>query len=138
MLRYLLDEHISPRVATQISKNHMGIVIFSLQQWHAGAFLQVDDALLLRAAVQEGLTLVTYDRRTMPGLLFDWGQAVIVHGGVVFIDGRSIAQKDVGGLVKALIAFWSAHNHVDWHNRLGYLKASTPPDHRRRFKRNSC
>jgi hypothetical protein len=136
MLRYLLDEHISPRVATQISKQSMDIVIFSLQRWQDGAFLQMDDTPLLRAAVQEGLTLVTYDRRTIPTLLFDWGQAGIAHGGVIFIDERSIAQKDVGGLVRALIAFWSAYNHWDWHNRLGYLKASTPPGHRRRLKRN--
>src|ERR1700736_2511276 len=122
MLRYLLDEHISPRVATQISKRSPHIVIFSLQRWHDGAFLQMDDALLLHAAVQEGLTLVTHDRRTIPALLFDWGQAGIGHGGVVFIDERSIAQKDIGGLVKALIAFWNAHNNLDWHNRLGYLK----------------
>ena len=94
MLRYLLDEHISPAVATRVSASRAGIPIVSLRNLQGGAYLGVDDRVLLRAAAEQGLSLVTYDRRTIPRLLFKWGQAGISHGGVVFVEERSIAPNE--------------------------------------------
>jgi hypothetical protein len=122
MLRYLLDEHISPRVAVQVSRKCPEIVIVSLQVWHDGALLQADDDTLLRAAAQEGFTLVTYDQRTIPALLFEWGQAGFDHGGVIFIDERCIAPEAIGTLVKALITMWNARSNLEWKNRLIYAR----------------
>ena len=50
------------------------------------------------------------------------GQVGISHGGVVFVDERSIAPNDIGGLVRALIRLRDAESDVDWRDRIVYLK----------------
>ena len=122
MLRYLLDEHISPAVATRVSASRADIPIVSLRNLQGGAYLGADDRVLLRAAAERGLSLVTCELRTIPRLLFEWGQAGISHGGVVFVDERSIAPNDIGGLVTALIRLWDSESDLDWRDRLVYLK----------------
>ena len=83
----------------------------------------MDDRVLLRVAAEQELSLVTYDLRTIPPLLFfEWGQAGISHGGVVFVDERSMAPNDIGGLVRALIGLWDSESDFDWRDRLVYLR----------------
>ncbi len=122
MLGYLLDEHISPAVATGVAAWRTDITIVSLRHLQGGAYLGGDDKVLLRAAVERDLSLVTYDRRTIPRLLFEWGQAGISHGGIIFVDERSIAPHDIGGLVRALIHLWDSEGEFDWRDRLVFLK----------------
>lgn len=118
MLRYLLDEHISPEVARGVSASRARIPIVSLAKWQGGGYLGVNDRVLLRAAAEHSFTLVTYDLRTIPPLLYEWGQAGISHGGVVFVDERSIAPNDIGGLVRALAGLWESEKTFDWQDRL--------------------
>ena len=56
---------------------------------------------LLEAAAHR-LTLVTYDRRTIPPLLKTWAGAGRQHGGVIFVDEKTISPADIGALVLAL------------------------------------
>jgi len=67
------------------------------------------------------LTLVTYDRRTIPPLLKDWAEAGRSHGGVIFVDEKSISPADIGGLVRALLALFRQTAKWDWTNRICYL-----------------
>lgn len=85
------------------------------------AYLQVTDDLILQAAHAAGWTLVTYDRRTIPQLLKTWGEQGIAHGGVVFVDERTIAQNEVGGLIRALAQLANRLGDVEWENRDVYL-----------------
>lgn len=121
MLRYLLDEHISPAVAAGVTALRRDIPIVALRDWAGGA-LGADDTALLRATSQEGLTLITYDLRTIPTLLFEWGQAETSHGGVILIDKRTIEPEDMGGLVHALVALWDARKNIDWRDRVAFLE----------------
>lgn len=122
MLAFLLDEQISPEIAQQIGQKNPEITIFSLHTWQNGYYLGFADEIILQAAAIERLTLVTYDQKTIPPLLVEWGQAQIDHSGVIFIDYRSISPSNFGGLVRAIIWLWRSENQNNWQNRIVYLQ----------------
>src|SRR5277367_3642026 len=117
MLRYLLDEQISPVVAEQVSRKDSGIWIASVQRWRDGELRGRRDADLLSAAATEQLTLVTYDLRTIPDLLRTWAEVEMPHRGVIFVRRRIIRENDFGRLVSALVGLWQVAKTVDWRNR---------------------
>ena len=65
MLAYLLDENISFVVSEQLARKNPQMSGQSVHRWQGGAFVGQADGRLLRAATQEGLTLVTYDLKTV-------------------------------------------------------------------------
>lgn len=118
-VKLLLDEHISPAVARGLSG---GVEVAALRDWQAGAYLEAPDSVIPQAAEAGGWTLVTYDLRTIPPLLKEWGEQGIAHGGVILVDGHTIAQNDVGGLVRALTRLVAASPvDVSWQNRAIFL-----------------
>jgi len=122
MLALLLDEHISPAVAEQLNRKHAGIRVIALRDWHAGRFLGATDPLILSEAASEGQTLVTYDQRTIRPLLKSWAEQGVDHGGVVFVDEKTIAPQDFGGLVKAIGQLWKSERKANWRNRVVFLR----------------
>ena len=70
------------------------------------------------------MTLVTFDLRTIPSLLRLCAEHGMDHSGVIFVDDRTVAQHDIGGLVAALCAVWKAQRNMDWTNRVVYLRSS--------------
>ena len=66
MLKLLLDEHISPDVANGLRRRNRAIEIHYMVEWDDGYFLGQEDSPCLREAAAQGLTLVTYDRGTIP------------------------------------------------------------------------
>lgn len=121
MLSFLLDAHVSPTVATQIQKRNPDIVICTLQQWQQGQYLQASDEIILDRASQHSLTLVTYDLKTIPNLLIEFGRQKRNHAGVIFVDEKTIKPNNIGGLVKSLSILWKEENKADWSNRLLHL-----------------
>lgn len=122
MLAFLLDEHLDPTIATIVQRHRPGIHVAALSAWEDGGHLGDDDDRVLRAASEAGLTLVTYDQRTIPDLLERWALAGEVHAGVIFINRRTLVQDDVSGLAKALMALWDTGHELDWRNRIAYLR----------------
>jgi len=122
MLRLLLDEHVSPDVAEGLRRRDKQIYAFYLAEWEGGRFIGLgDDSLLAEAATQK-LTLVTYDRRTIPPLLKMWAEAGMEHGGVVFVDEKTIPPSDIGGLIRALQSLFRESASWDWGNRIVFLR----------------
>jgi predicted nuclease of predicted toxin-antitoxin system len=121
-LKFLLDENISHVVATQIQNHAPEIVIQSVYFWRDGFFKGKQDHALLRAAAEENLTLVTFDQNTIPPLFFEFMQRGEDHGGVIFIDQRTISNNDVGTMVRSLMALWEERGQEDWTNQVMYLK----------------
>jgi hypothetical protein len=122
MLSFLLDEHISPVVAKQMNYKRQEIKVIPLMTWQEGRYLGVEDDIILAAATEAQLTLVTYDQNSIPPLLCEWGEAQKSHGGVIFVDYQSIPPSNVGLLMKSLLALWELQSKQDWTNRLVYLK----------------
>jgi predicted nuclease of predicted toxin-antitoxin system len=124
-VRFLLDEHISPAVADALSK--AGVDAVALTRWQDGHYREEADDVLLAAAADEGRVLVTYDQRTIPPLLRLWAELARPHGGVVFIDHRTIAPNDIGGLVRALVELDRRLGRLDWTSRTVFLERPGTP-----------
>ena len=122
MLHFLTDEHISPTVGRELLKRVPGVRITALKDWKKGAFMGADDRLILNEAAREGLTLVSYDQKTIRPLLKGWVEVGVQHAGVVFVDHKSIQPNDFGGLVRALSALWKSEKDALWKSRVVFLK----------------
>lgn len=122
MLRLLLDEHISPSVAAGLRRRSPGLVVYSLVDWENGAFLGQDDALCLQAAAAQGLTFVTYDRRTIPPLLKQWAEEGRSHAGVIFVDEKTVSPADIGALIRALGMLAKETRSWNWTDRIVFLR----------------
>jgi hypothetical protein len=126
MLALLLDESISHVIAEQTRNRRPEIAIQSVCHWRSGALMSHPDRLVLQAAFEEGLTLVTYDQKTIRPILSEWGYSGIDHAGVVFVDERTIRPDDFGGLVQAIEQMWLVEAEAEWLNRVYYLFLERP------------
>lgn len=125
MLRLLLDEHISPSVASEARRHRPDCEIAALRDWQGGAYFhERDDGQILERALEAGFTLVTRDESTITPLLATWEAEGRIHGGVIFVDRRTITERDVGGLVRAVIQLWDQQRDEDWQRRVVYLRRS--------------
>jgi hypothetical protein len=122
MLRLLLDEHISPDVAKSLRRRDRTSTVHAMTDWEDGNFLGQEDAVCLKEATMQRLTFVTYDRRTIPPLLKAWAEEVRHHAGVIFVDDKTIAPSDTGGLVLALAGLLKEARDWDWSDRICFLR----------------
>jgi hypothetical protein len=122
MLRLLLDEHISPDVAEGLRRRDRRISVICLAEWEGGLFTGMGDELLLSQAAKHKLTLVTYDRRTIPPLLKMWAESGSNHGGVIFVDEKTIPPSDFGGLIRALQKLFQESATWEWADRVSFLR----------------
>jgi hypothetical protein len=121
MLRLLLDEHLSPRIVKQFRAKWPQAQMDSVLLWEDGRWAGSPDDVLLAEARQRGRTLVTYDQSTIIPLLKNWAEQGIDHGGVIFVDDRTIAQKDIRRLTMSLGALWMMEKNSDWTDKVIYL-----------------
>ena len=121
MPQLLLDEHISPEVAEGL-RQRTKLKVFSLAQWESGRLMGQSDDQLLETAARQQLTLVTYDRRTIPPLLKLWAEAGRHHGGVIFVDEKSIPPSDIGGLILSLEKLCQTAATWEWADRICFLR----------------
>ena len=121
-LKLLLDEHISPDVAERLRNRQKGIPVVCLAEWEAGRFMGERDDIILAEAARQKLTLVTYDLRTILPLLKGWAETGQNHGGVIFVDQKTISSSDFGGLARALQRLSLESTEGDWKNRIIFLR----------------
>jgi len=122
VLKFLLDEHISPAVAEGLRRRQKTMSVYCLSEWENGCFLGIADELILQEAAAQKLTLVTYDKRTIPPLLKMWAEANYAHGGVIFVDEKTIPSSDIGGLIHALHRIFQESLKWSWTNRICFLR----------------
>jgi hypothetical protein len=122
MLKLLLDEHISPAVAAGMRRCDKTLNVCGMADWEIGSFLGQEDEMCLQQAAAQQLTLVTYDRRTIPPLLKNWAEQGLRHGGVIFVDEKTISPSDIGGLVQALMILAKEARDWDWTDRVCFLR----------------
>lgn len=116
-----MDEHISPDVAKGLRRRDRALTVYAMTKWQDGNFLGRGDVSCMTEAAARKLTLVTYDRRTIPPLLKTWAEAGRHHAGVIFVDDKTIAPSDIGGLVLALTRLAKDARRWDWVDRVCFL-----------------
>jgi len=52
----------------------------------------------------------------------EWATLGIPHAGVIFINERTVASSDFGGLIRALIDLWEHECDSEWANRIEHLR----------------
>jgi hypothetical protein len=122
VLKLLLDEHISPAVAKGLRRRDGSLIAIAMTEWENGDFLGQDDAVCLRNAARQGLTLVTYDLRTIPPLLKSWIEEGRRHSGVIFVDEKTSSPADIGGLIRALRLLIKETRHSNWTDSIRFLR----------------
>ena len=96
-MRLLLDEHINPEVARQLRKKGYDVVSVEKVRMR-----EAPDEDLLIFATSQRRSLVTYNVRDFQLLIADWHRAAKHHSGIIFVSEKSVSQKRVGPLVRAL------------------------------------
>lgn len=122
MLNLLLDEHFSPDIAEGLRKRRKDFPVTTLAEWGDGRFLGVSDHIILEEAATQKLTLVTYNRKTIPPLLKSWAEAGRSHGGAIFVDEKTIPPSDIGALIRAILALFEETAMDDWTNCVRFLR----------------
>jgi hypothetical protein len=122
MLRLLLDEHLSPDIAEGLHRRRKNLTIHGLAKWEGGRFFGFSDEAMLKEAAAQKLTLVTYDLKTIPPLLKAWIEAGRDHGGVIFVDNKTIPSSDRGRLIRALQKVVEDAGQDDWTNQVCFLR----------------
>jgi hypothetical protein len=121
MLIPLLDENISRVIARQIAVRRPEIGIRSIFEWRGGSLRNRPDELILQAATEDGLTLVTYYLQTIRPLVAEWAASGITHAGVIFVDERTIPSDNFGLLIRAIERLWDRGHHLTWTNRTKFI-----------------
>lgn len=121
MLKLLLDEHISPAVVRGLRRRKPSLSVFCMAEWENGAFLGEEDTTCLERAAAVGLTLVTYDRRTIPPILKSWAEENRHHAGIIFVDEKTIPPSNSGALIRALSQLFRKTARWNWSNRICFL-----------------
>jgi predicted nuclease of predicted toxin-antitoxin system len=96
-VRLLLNEQISPRVATELRRNGHDVLSAS-ELGTRGA----SDPEQLAAAVAAQRALVTYNIADFQALLIDRAHKGLPHWGIIFVSEKTISQRSFGSLVRAL------------------------------------
>jgi hypothetical protein len=122
MLKLLLDEHLSPDIAEGLRRKSKTVSVCGRAEWESGRFLGLSDEAILEEAAAQKLTLVTYDLRTIPPLLKTWMEKGHDHGGVIFVDHKTIPSSDFGGLIRALQKLFQDTALQDWTNQVCFLR----------------
>jgi hypothetical protein len=133
VLHLLLDIHIKPEVAAGVAAHRSACLIESLRErsstgaWtlQGGQYRTALDPDILAAAHEDGVTLVTYDLKSIPLLLRTWGAIGRSHGGVIFGDHKTILANDVGGQIRGLIYLWDTRGQEGWTNVVDYLRPAS-------------
>lgn len=121
MLKLLLNEEIAPSVAAGLRRREGEMKVAALSEWEGGNFVGSDIADLLREAADQEWTLVTYDRLKIPPTLKSWTEEECLHGGVIFVDEKSIPPAETTMLISALNWMHQQTGSWDWTNRALWL-----------------
>jgi hypothetical protein len=122
MLKLLLDEDISPGVAAGLRRRSGAITVSALAEWEGGNFVGKDASDILREAADQELTLVTYNRLTIPPILKAWSEEECLHGGVIFVDEKTIPPAETSELLTALARVQDEAGSWEWTNQVTFLR----------------
>jgi hypothetical protein len=124
-VRLLLDGHIKKAAIQALHRLNPGCEVSHIADWQGGALRTAEDADILAACFEDGRILVTYDQRTIPGLLRRWAAEERSHAGVIFGDHDSVPPSDPGAVAEALSTIIVEVSETDMTNGVRYLRRAS-------------
>ena len=123
-MKLLLDGHIKKGAARALMRRCPSHDVAHIADWRGGAFRTAEDPDILEACFEEGRVFVTYDQRTIPGLLRHWAAEERSHAGVIFGDSDSVPPNNPSAVAAALSALIQETSRLDMTNVIRYLRRS--------------
>jgi len=121
-VKLLLDGHIKKAAGAALQRRCPGAEVIHIADWQGGWFRTAEDADILMACFRENRVLVTYDQRTVPGLLRRWAMEDRPHAGVIFGDNHSVPANDAGAVAAALASLIQEASGWDMANAVRYVR----------------
>ena len=121
-VKLLLDGHITKAAAPALQRRCPAVEVVHIADWQGGMFRTAEDADILNACYKENRIFVTYDQRTIPGLLRRWAAEERPHAGVIFGDQDSVPANDAGAVAAALWRLIEELSETDLTNVVRYLQ----------------
>ena len=118
--RLVADENVSHDLVAACRKLEPRFPIEHIADWRDGACLQLKDPALLMTLRDEGLVLVSFDRRSLPhhaGVLTREG---VGHSGVILFR-RTVSRTAYGAQARLLVDFWREAAGWEWADVVVYL-----------------
>lgn len=115
-LRYLLDENLSQRVALTIRRHYFELDVLRVGDEGAPAFGTLDPEILIWLEENQR-TLVTDNRKSMPGHLVDHYAAGRHHWGLFLVSKNAPLRV----LADALYMYWDASEAEQWADLVEWL-----------------
>jgi len=97
--------------------------IIHISDWKNGAYLSVKDPALLMVLREVGMTLVGFDRASLPMHAGQLTREGLGHAGVILFR-RSVSPVAYGKQARLLVDFWHEAEDWDWADRIEYLPRS--------------
>ena len=120
MIRLLADGNTSRRFVDACLRLQRDFPVIHLADWMQGKYRISKDLVLLPVLREHGLTIVSFDRRTMAMYAGQLTREGSGHAGVILFR-RSISQIDYGKQSRLLVEFWQEAKDWDWADRIEYL-----------------
>jgi hypothetical protein len=120
----LADENTAHHFISACVRLDPQFPIIHISDWKGGAWLGLDDQLLLLSAASEQLVLVSFDRATLAWHAGQLARAGEDYSGLILFRGL-VRSTDYGFQAKLVTTFWREQgSSSDWQNRTIYLPKS--------------
>lgn len=120
MIRLVADANLSRKFVRACRRLDKKFPLVHLAEWMGGRYRVSDDPVLLLVLREQGLILVSFDRRTMAVHAGELTRAGSGHAGVMLFR-RSVSPMDYGKQARLLIECWREKGNEEWADRIEYL-----------------
>ena len=120
MIRLLADAHLSRRSVEACLRLEPDFPIVHIADWMGGKHRVSKDPVLLAVLREQGLIIVSFDRRTMAMHAGELTREGAGHAGVILFR-RTVSQMDYGKQSRLLVEFWKEAKDWDWADHIEYL-----------------
>lgn len=123
MSRFVADANLSRRFVEACQRLDKDFPIVHLADWMGGKHRVSKDPVLLEVLREQGMILITFDRRTMAMHAGQLTRSGGGHAGVILFR-RTVSPVDYGRQSRSVVEFWKEARDWDWSDRLEYLPRS--------------
>lgn len=120
MIRLVADANLSRKFVRACLRLDKKFPLVHLAGWMNGKFRVSEDPVLLDVLREQGLILVSFDRRTLAAHAGELTRAGAGHAGVILFR-RSVSPIDYGKQSRLVVEFWRKTADEEWSDRIDYL-----------------